>query len=221
MSGDVPRVVIAGQGLVVVPRAPFEIGRLDSGDLVVVHHAGEVSPKLRISTSGGAIRLGLGPGTARWEDVVHALDEEPSVRDAPFVLDLDGATTIEWPIHTTAWSTDASWPVELTFDDEASDEMLYVQGAFDASRLPSLSLLVAPGQTLVRTDTLEGACGPIERVELAYERHGTAWLQWRARVPRSDGRVALVTAQAPLVRRARMVAAFEQVARTAVAIERE
>ncbi|MBN8616071.1 MAG: hypothetical protein J0L92_36100, partial [Deltaproteobacteria bacterium] len=202
-----PRVVIAGQGLVVVPRAPFEIGRLDSGDLVVVHHDGAVSPKLRLSTAGDAIRLGLGPGTARWEDVVHALDEEPSLRDAPFVLDLDGATTIEWPIHTTAWSADASWPVELTFDDEASDEMLYVQGALDAARVPALSLLVAPGQTLVGTDTLAGAHGPIERVELAYERDGAAWRQWRARVPRSDARVALVTAQAPLVRRARMMAA--------------
>lgn len=216
MSDTWSRLVIAGQGVVVVPREPFEIGRLDSGDLVVVHHAGEVSPKLRLSTSGETVQLGLGPGTSRWEDVLHMLEEDPSSRGVPYELDLDGATAIEWPMHMTAWSTESSWPIELTFDDESLDEMLYVQGALESSRIPAMASLVAPGQTLTRTDTFAGMHGVIECIELAYEHQGVAWVQWRARVPRNDGFVGLVTAQAPSVRRDRMRAALEQVARSLV-----
>lgn len=225
MSGEradtsVPRVVIAGQGMIVVPRAPFEIGRLASGDLVVVHHRSEgASSAMRLSTREGALRYALRPDTPRWEDVLHDLDEDQALRGAEFVLDLDGRTTIAWPAETTGFSADASWPIELTLGAEAGDEMLYVQGALDASRVPALSLLVAPGQSLVHTDTLAGAHGEIERVELAYTHEGVAWLQWRARVSRPDGRVALVTAQAPRTQREPMLAVLEQVARSLVAIE--
>lgn len=219
MSDDaVPRVVVAGHGLVVVPRIPFEIGCLASGDLVVVHHVGEVAPKLRLSASGEGVRFGLGPGTASVEDVVHDLEEDAALRGAPFVLDLDGATTIAWPSTMTVWSSDASWPVELTFG-EAGDEMLYVQGTLDPSRLPALPLLAAPGMEIVTTETLRGAHGPAECIELAYVRDGVAWRQWRARVSRVDGLVALVTAQVALEGRAAMREALALVVESLVAIK--
>ncbi len=212
-----PRTVLVGGGVCLVLREPFEVGRLASGDVVVVHHVGETKPKLRLSLADGGVRFALGPGTEHWEDVIDDLVDDDALRGVPFALELDGRTSIAWPPGTTAWSADASWPIELTFG-EAGDEMLYVQGTLEPHRLPALPLLVAPGMEIVRTEQLAGVLGPVECIELAYVRDGVAWRQWRARVPRSDGLVALVTAQVALDRLEPMREALALVVQSLVAI---
>jgi hypothetical protein len=197
---DMKTLMLTGYGWTIVPRPPFELGRLaSSGDAVVAHHGGAAPlPQIRLAVVEGRVRVALGPGTRDLEQVL--LDWSDGGRDLTQRWSLAHAAgyVFPWPSGTSVSSTRdiADWPVELTFSGCARDEMVYVRGPFHRSGAPSLEQFVAPGMSIAGTAQLAGALGPIDAIELEYEHDAVEWRQWRYLVPLGPEKLVVLTAQA-------------------------
>jgi hypothetical protein len=126
-------------------------------------------------------RFGLGEGTASLEAV----------------LDLQvGPSHAHWRIEIAVFST--RWPDGFIVVSEPkppgfylrgpNEGLIYLQGPFPRERLPALTAMAAPGQTIRGHGE--------DWVELSYEHDGVAWVQ-RHRLVDFEGNALVVTSQSP------------------------
>jgi hypothetical protein len=182
---------LEGYGSRLAPRAPFELRRLSSERVVLLHHALAgprqilVAPSLAEEGDDGSTRVALGPGTASPDEVLARIDE---VAHRPGWSLATADYAFDWSPRLVAWSTpdDVAWPCELTLVDGGGDEMIYVLGPFSGAP-PRPDDLIAPGMSVVARGE--------ESIELAYTHDGQAWRQRRQWVDLPGCRL-LVTAQA-------------------------
>ncbi len=211
---DPKRMTLVGHGWHFIPRVPFELGRLASGDVVMVHHSPPSVPKLRLQAHDGGLRFALGPGTQSAEQVVHDYVDGQALEGPDWSLGFEAGYLMPWPFGTSVWSTKGhvDWPVELTLSGSQQDEMLYVQGPLERQRSVVLSGLIGPGMELASAAEFNGTSGRIESLELRYQVGDREWRQWRCLVPLGDDFTLLLTAQATLENQERMRAIVEFVA---------
>lgn len=179
------------------------------------------------------------PGTVsvtRWEGhtahtvVITGPAEAPAIRltnaqSADEVVEvLAGPAEHVWRIETSPFSVE--WPEGFAIDSPpAGDDstpfllfgpdgsVIYLQGPRGHDRIPPLTQLIAPGQTLVDHRS-EPA---FEVVELAYQHDGTAWRQIHHLVALTDTHGLVITAQSPATHTTQVRQAAELMARSATA----
>lgn len=199
------RLWVEGYDSRLVPRAPFEIGRLSSErDRIVFVHSDPAGPKRLMvapdegatdASTAGPTGMALGPGTSSPDDVLALIE------DIPFQRGWSLASRyfyLEWPRELTVWSTptEVSWPFEMTIRGDELDEMIYVQGPFRGTG-PEPAQLVGGGMSSAGSGELRAGPQPIQWIELAYEHAGEPWRQRRCWVRLQEG-TFLVTSQARL-----------------------
>src|SRR5262249_2669766 len=129
----------------------------------------------------------LGQGTTALEEVLDLLE---------------GPGWDHWRIETTVFT--ARWPESFAltsaptpgppFDLHGPDgAFLFTQGPFAVGRLPALTEMAAPGQTVLR----HGRSPMGGWVELEYLHDGAPWRQTHRVVEHGGGYALVVTAQAP------------------------
>jgi hypothetical protein len=199
-------VALVGYGTRVVPKVPFEVGRLsnDADDLVFVHHS---SPprKVLLAPSDKGMGMKLGSGTVAAEDVFAVVDEVAKTRG--WRLESAGYSVPMLP-GLSAWSTKdgTKWTVELTVEGgNDQDEMIYVEGPFAKGGAPELDALVAKDMRV--------AAKTKESVEVTYSVADAAWRQRRQLVRLKPDALLLITAQASDARAAKVFALADQLAR--------
>jgi hypothetical protein len=172
------QLTLVGYGWHFVPRIPFELGRLASGDVVVVHHAQPRLPKLRLQPYEQGVRVALGPGTQSADEVVDDYVDGQAPEGPDWSLGFQAGYLMPWPLGTSVWSTKdhVDWPVELTLQGSQRDEMLYVQGPFERKRSVVLSGLVGPGMELASAAEWSAASGRVESIVM---RHWIEQREWR------------------------------------------
>ena len=164
-----------GFGVVVVPKAPYRIGRVPD------------APDTRLRIAHG--------------DRSEAID----VADGPAVTDLADVTAGDpaprWRIETSL--TSCAWPLgfDLASDPDGlspflllgpEDAMVWLAGPLAREKTQPIEKLVAEGQR-VRAVAHSGDC---ERIDVDYEVEGEGWWQRRYVVPWTDTETIVVTGQA-------------------------
>jgi hypothetical protein len=198
-------VAFVGYGTRVIPKLPFEVGRLsaDRDDLVFVHHSPQPA-KVLLAPSDGGMGMKLGPGTSEPEDVFAEIDE---VTKTPGWRVETASYSIPMLPALSAWSTKdgTKWAVEFTIEgSKDKDEIVYLEGPFAKGDAPKLDSLVAKNMT-VSTRTSDS-------VEVTYLVGDAPWRQLRQLVPLSPDAFMLITVQAPSPRAAQVFGLSRQLA---------
>jgi hypothetical protein len=187
MAHETPELL--GFGLRIVPRGPFELGRLWADERVVI----AAVPATRQALIAPPSAPGESPGVM-YKGIAR-LDELADHFEVPFspawVL-CAGRLAMPWPrpFHVGSTPDDVPWAFELFEPGLARDAMIYVHGPNQGA--PPLEQFVGAGMAIARRGT--GPRGPW--IDLAYARDGVAWTQRRAAVDLGRRAWALVTAQA-------------------------
>jgi hypothetical protein len=212
--GEPARTWLTGYGLVLVPRAPFEVARRGGDEgVTLTHHSPsgvrlmvvQPNPLVKHPEDGAPARLALGPKTSTLSDVLSFHKETRLVTSWSIVARAEsdaagGGETFRcaFPSGTTLWSTprNVTWPFEMTTSGARRDETTYVQGRFSPSECPSLRELVGEGMRRADEGQIDGLQGKCDWLELHYVIDSTEWTQRRYIVPLDSGLVALVTSHA-------------------------
>ena len=199
-------VAFVGYGTRVVPKVPFEVGRLsrDADDLVFVHHSAP-SRKVLLAPSEKGMGMKIGPGTAAPEEVFAEIGEVTKTRGWRVEF---ASYSIPLLPGLSAWSTKdgTKWTVELTVEGgKDEDEMIYVEGPFAKGKAPQLDALVAKDMTIATTTK--------ESVEATYTVGDAPWRQRRQLVALKPDGLLLITAQASDVRAAQVFSLADELAR--------
>ena len=199
-------VAFVGYGTRVVPKVPFEVGRLanDDEDLVFVHQSSPAR-KVLVAPNDKGMGMKLAPGTTTPDEVFVQIDQV--TRTAGWRLESSGYSIPLLP-GLSAWSTKdgTRWTVELTIEGASEqDEMLYVEGPFANGAAPKLDSLVDKNMKIATKSS--------ESLEVTYLVGEALWRQRRRLVSLKTGAVFLVTAQAPSERAGKVFGVTEQIAR--------
>jgi hypothetical protein len=212
--GEPARTWLTGYGLVLVPRAPFEVARRGGDEgVTLTHHSPsgvrlmvvQPNPLVKHPEDGAPARLALGPKTSTLSDVLSFHEETRLVTSWSIVARAEsdaagGGETFRcaFPSGTTLWSTprNVTWPFEMTTSGARRDEITYVQGPFSPSECPSLHELVGEGMRRGEEGQIDGLQGKCDWLELHYVFDAADWTQRRHIVPLDAELVALVTSQA-------------------------
>jgi hypothetical protein len=172
---------ISGFGWSIVPRAPYQAARLPNGTVRVVHDSPGGRREAAIALTDEGIRFGLGEGTT---DLKEVLDVQ------------SGPSPDHWRIETAVFTT--QWPDGFIVVSEPkppgfylrgpSEGLIYLQGPFPRERLPALTAMAAPGQTIRGHGE--------DWVELSYQHDAVAWVQ-KHRLVAFEGKALVVTSQTP------------------------
>jgi len=168
-------VRLQGFGVVVVPTAPYRIGRAADGPETLLRiDTGERSETLDVTAPGARSELvALSPG-------------DPAER---------------WRIETAV--TSCAWPLgfELASDPDGlspflllgpGDAMVWLAGPLASEKTQPIEKLVAEGQTVRAV----AESGGRERIDLDYEVGGERWWQRRYVIPWTDGETLVASGQA-------------------------
>lgn len=181
---------LSGFGWILLPLAPFQLqGSSDKPRRILARHDSLQGPRqAAVTLEGNSPTVELGKDTAALEEVLDMM-EGP---------DLD-----HWRIETSVYT--CGWPAgfTLTSNNESARPafflkgpdaaLLFVQGPFAITRLPSLSDMVGPGQKLRR----QGRSARGGWVELEYQHENRPWLQTHRLIEDVQEEVFVVTAQTP------------------------
>ena len=171
---------LAGFGVIVTPRAPFRLDRVD----------GAATPSV--------LRIG-GDGGGRVVDPRALLDAPDP--EAPVDVFPGDAAEADWWIETGF--VRCRWPAGfgLASDPEErcpflllgpEETMVWLEGPFPREKATPIEKLVAPGQTLRAVAEADDAA----RVDIDYEHDGEPWWQRRYAIAVDTDKVLLATGQA-------------------------
>ncbi len=181
---------LSGFGWALVPFFPFLFERVPNRPRSVRawHYAATGTRQATVSLNDKHPSVELGDETTRLEGVLD-LVEAPALDD--------------WRIETTVFSI--RWPEffamqsspEATapgFDLHGPDgTLLYIQGPLSPARLPALTSMAGPGQTVRR----HGHSPRWAWVELDYTHNGVPWQQTHRVVSLGSEQICVVTVQSP------------------------
>ncbi|GAA2074191.1 hypothetical protein [Actinomadura alba] len=198
---------LTGFGLTLVPIWPYNFRRSPRtpDSVAVTHWAGEAAQTVTVTGAGEGPAVVL-TGVERVDQVVDVL-EGPDER--------------VWRIETSPYSV--KWPEGFEIDSPPAGDnsspfllwgpdrsLIYPQGPWNRDRIPPLTELAGPGQTILSQER-----GPdFDTVDLAYRHEGGDWRQSHHLVPFGDDRVLVITAQAPATHAELTRQAAETVARS-------
>jgi hypothetical protein len=181
---------LSGFGWTLVPLAPYVIERLyDRPNAVLVRHESPDGLREALLVFGGNLPdVELGEGT-------QALAEVLDLQEGPHLDHWRVETTVftcRWPEgFTLASPASPGTPFELHGPDGA---LVYVQGPIRVDRLPPLTEMVGPGQSV----RCHGRTARGGWVELEYEHQGQPWRQTHRAMEDASGYALVVSAQAPV-----------------------
>lgn len=180
---------LTGFGLTLVPIWPYNFKRSPHtpDSVTVTHWAGETAQTATVTGTGDVPAVVVtGVETAdQVVDVLHGPDERVwRIETSPY--------SVKWPegfeIESPPEGDDS--PFHLWGPDRS---LIYPQGPLNRDRIPPLTELAGPGQTILAQQRLPA----FDAVDLAYQHEGADWRQSHHLVPFSDDRVLIITAQAP------------------------
>lgn len=206
---------VAGHGWTLMPFAPFRFERVASRPKSIL-----IERELPSGVQRVVVAI-MDDGTAMLTDpdggVTDRFDVVELIEGAAFPFWDHGAKHDHWRIETSLLSV--SWPMGFAMSSVADvppvfelkgpdGAMIWIQGPFGDSTVPTLEQLVAAGQTTERTWDSSG--GPM--IELRYFHDGELWQMNHCIVSRFPGAFCVVSGQA-LTRGGELVrAAVEEVA---------
>jgi hypothetical protein len=205
---------LTGFGLTLVPIWPYNFKRSPhTPDSVTVSHwAGESAQIATVTGTGDAPAV-----------VLTDVETVGQVVDV-----LQGPNERVWRIETSPYSV--KWPEGFEIDsppagDSSSpfhlwgpdNSLIYLQGPLNRDRIPPLTELAGPGQTILA----QQRDSAFDAVDLAYQHDGADWRQSHHLVPFTDDRVLIITAQTPATHANLTRQAAEIVARSVTARPRE
>lgn len=205
---------LTGFGLTLVPIWPYNFRRSPHtpGTVSVTRWVGETAQTATVTGGGDSPAIAL--------TGVEAVDQVVDV--------LEGPDERVWRIETSPYSVE--WPEGFEIDSPPAGDnsspfhlwgpngsLIYPQGPLKRERIPSLTELAGPGQTIIARQNGPG----FDAVDLAYEHEGADWRQSHHLVPFGADRVLIITAQSPAAHAALTRQAAEIVARSVTAPPRE
>ena len=203
---------ISGYHLTILPLAPFEYRQSADDDhlLVLSHTTSPTTKQVILQADDDGYSVELAPDTA-------SLDEVAALTPSAYA----GAWLIETSMFAVSWPRDFAFvsPVDdgnpSVFDLIGPDNaLIYVQGPFVTTRLPALTDMAAPGQTITGIGTVSER----QWVELAYEHERVPWFQRHYVIPFSSNRAVVVTMQTPQQHASRTIDAAELLVQTLVPV---
>ncbi|MFC0548893.1 hypothetical protein [Kutzneria chonburiensis] len=197
---------LTGFGMTLIPIWPYTFDRVEHrpGSVKVTRWAGD---------------------TAHTAVVTGPADVELTGAESPgeVVEVLTGPAGSVWRIETSPFTID--WPEGFSIDSPPADDnsspfllfgpagsAIYLQGPYRRDRIPPLTQLAGPGQTLVD----QQSAAAFDAVELEYEQGGNTWRQTHHLVDLGDERL-VITAQTPATHGIQVRAAAELMARSVTA----
>jgi hypothetical protein len=201
---------LTGFGLTLVPIWPYDFKRAAHAPdaVTVTHWAGETAQTATVTATAEAPAITL-TGVDAVEQVVDVFEGPDErvwrIETSPY--------SVEWPEGFEIGSPpegDNSSPFHLWGPDRS---LIYPQGPLNRDRIPALTELAGPGQTIL--DQQSGSC--FDTVDLAYRHEGVDWRQSHHLVPFGESRVLIVTAQSPATHARLTRQAAEAVARSVTA----
>lgn len=181
---------LTGFGLTLVPLWPYSFGRSAHvpDTVIVTHWAGETAQTATVTATaqGPAVALTGAEAVEQVVDVLVGPDRRVwRIETSPY--------SVEWPEGFEIGSPpagDESSPFHLWGPDGS---LIYPQGPLNRDRIPPLTELAAPGQTILGRRSAPG----VEVVDLVYRHEGSDWCQSHHLVHLGDERVLVITAQSP------------------------
>ena len=213
-------LVVAGYGVEARPQLPVSVGCLIDGSLIFGPLERGAAAVKNVLLKPGRAPTGAFTRHPMGNIVTYSTGQRGSTQ---LVLGVDMPTyepvltefhvadhPAHWSIitddHSIQWPGMASLYAHGVVDGRGSPYQLSLGagklitpvGPFATLALPQREALAAPGQRLVREDSLAGATDRVTFIELAYEHENVPWLQRYYSVPMVQS-YYLVQAQAPVL----------------------